>query len=119
MKKIIFSLVVLSLLIQFPVFAEETGTSGTPGTSLDQPQGVPALVPSVGKMNQLVATSDGGVIVFTGFRLLKYDANLNLVKEVQVNVQPIIPISAKQIPIAKKAAQPVVAESQESQEKSI
>jgi hypothetical protein len=111
MKKIIFLLVVLSFLIQFPVFAEETGTAGTPGTFMDQPKLV--LTPGQGKLNQLVATSDGGVIVFTGFRLLKYDANLNLVKEALVNIQSITPIMAKQIPIAEKAAQPVVAESQE------
>jgi hypothetical protein len=33
---------------------------------------------------QMVATSDGGVIVLTGNKLLKYDKDLNLVKEAEL-----------------------------------
>ncbi len=33
---------------------------------------------------QMVATNDGGVIVMTGNKLLKYDKDLNLVKEVEL-----------------------------------
>ena len=32
----------------------------------------------------LVATSDGGVVVLSGPRLVKYDKDLNLVKEVEI-----------------------------------
>lgn len=34
----------------------------------------------------LVATSDGGVVVLIGNKLIKYDKNLNLVKEVEIKV---------------------------------
>jgi hypothetical protein len=34
----------------------------------------------------MVATSDGGVVVWTGGKLKKYDSNLNLVKEVELKV---------------------------------
>ncbi|MBN1404986.1 MAG: hypothetical protein JW946_00520 [Candidatus Omnitrophica bacterium] len=34
--------------------------------------------------NQMVAASDGGVIVLSGNRLLKYDKNLDLKKEVEI-----------------------------------
>lgn len=33
---------------------------------------------------QMVATSDGGIIVLAGNRLLKYDKDLNLVREVEL-----------------------------------
>ena len=38
-------------------------------------------------MSQLVATTDGGVIVMVGNRLLKYDTNLNLIKETEIKVK--------------------------------
>ena len=34
----------------------------------------------------LVATSDGGVVVMVGNKLLKYDKNLNLVKEAEIKM---------------------------------
>ena len=36
---------------------------------------------------QMVATNDGGVIVLVGNKLLKYDKDLNLVKEVEVKTE--------------------------------
>ena len=33
---------------------------------------------------QIVATNDGGIIIMTGNKLLKYDKDLNLVKEVEL-----------------------------------
>lgn len=39
------------------------------------------------KMNkEMVATGDGGVIVMAGNKLLKYDKNLNLVKEAEIKM---------------------------------
>jgi len=35
---------------------------------------------------QMVATKDGGVIVLLGNKLLKYDKNLNLVKETEIKI---------------------------------
>jgi len=35
----------------------------------------------------MVATSDGGVVVLAGNRLLKYDKNLELVKEVKIKME--------------------------------
>lgn len=42
--------------------------------------------PMMGMMHKdsVVATSDGGVVVLSGPRLLKYDSELNLVKEVEL-----------------------------------
>lgn len=34
----------------------------------------------------IIATTDGGVIVLTGNKLMKYDEDLNLVKEVEIKV---------------------------------
>ncbi len=34
----------------------------------------------------IVATEDGGVIVLAGNKLMKYDKNLNLVKEVEIKI---------------------------------
>ncbi len=36
---------------------------------------------------QMVATNDGGVIILVGNKLLKYDKDLNLVKEVEVQAE--------------------------------
>ena len=35
---------------------------------------------------ELVATTDGGVVVLIGNKLMKYDANLNLVKETEIKI---------------------------------
>jgi hypothetical protein len=35
---------------------------------------------------QMVATSDGGVIVLVGNKIIKYDKNLNLVKETEIKM---------------------------------
>ncbi|MBM3248058.1 MAG: hypothetical protein FJZ10_01335 [Candidatus Omnitrophica bacterium] len=36
----------------------------------------------------IVATQDGGVVVLVGNKLLKYDKNLNLQKEVEIKIDP-------------------------------
>ena len=36
----------------------------------------------------MVATQDGGVVVLVGNKLLKYDKNLNLQKEVEIKIDP-------------------------------
>lgn len=36
--------------------------------------------------SSLAATSDGGALVLTGNKLIKYDKNLNLVKEVEIKI---------------------------------
>ncbi len=40
----------------------------------------------MGMMNNIVATSDGGVVVMIGNKLYKYDKDLNLKKEVEIKV---------------------------------
>ena len=35
---------------------------------------------------KVVATSDGGIVVLMGCKLMKYDSSLNLVKEVELNI---------------------------------
>jgi hypothetical protein len=119
MKKIIFSVVVLSLLIAAPVFAEETEKSEMPGMSMDRPMGMPGMgkmCPPMGTA-QMVATDEGGVIVLSGNKLAKYDADLNLVKEVEVKM-PMGPMGDKQCPMmGKMAKQDPASAAAESQEK--
>jgi hypothetical protein len=110
MKKIIFLLVVLSLLVPVSMFAEEAKKEEMPGMSMH----------GGGRMggppqSQMVATNDGGVIVLMGPKLMKYDADLNLVKEVEVKM-PKGPMGDKQYSMMGKMNQdtaPAVAESQE------
>ena len=40
-----------------------------------------------GMQKQMVATSDGGVVVMAGHKLFKYDKDLNLVKEVELKTR--------------------------------
>ena len=133
MKKIILTVVALSLLVSVPAFAEEVQTkkempsqayrpSGPEaGMSMEKPAGMPMTgmgkmcCPMMGKA-QMVATDEGGVIVLAGNKLMKYDADLNLVKEAELKM-PMGPMGGKQCPMmgkmAKQDAAPAVPEAQE------
>ena len=105
MKKIVLSVIVISLLISAAAFAEETQKNEMPGMSTEKPMGMPAMgkmgcPPMMGKV-QMVATDEGGVIVLAGSKLLKYDADLNLVKEVEIKM-PMGPMGDKQCPMMEK-----------------
>lgn len=107
MKKIISLIMVLSLLIALPVFAEEMKKEEMPGMAMGKSMEMP--MPGMGKMccpmmgkAQMVATDEGGVIVFAGHRLMKYDADLNLVKEVEVKM----PMTGMQCPMMGKMKDP-------------
>ncbi|MDD5226855.1 MAG: hypothetical protein PHV97_06725 [Candidatus Omnitrophica bacterium] len=131
MKKIIFSLVVLSLLIQTPVFATETEQEAMSATLTNQSTGVPAETPRVSMsqpagmptpgtgstgtpmQNQMVLTNDGSVILFMGWRLMKYDANLNLVKDVVIPFPKFQGRSKQPTPTAAEADQSAAARLQE------
>ena len=93
MKKIMLVALVLSLLASASAFAEETKGNEMPGMGK---MGCPMM----GKA-QMVATDEGGVIVLAGSKLLKYDADLNLVKEVEVKM-PMGPMGSKQCPMMGK-----------------
>ena len=132
MKKIISAVVVLSLLISVPAFAKETKKEEIPlpglvaseaggGMSMDKSMGM--SMPGMGKMccqmmgkAQMVATDEGGVIVLAGNKLMKYDADLNLVKEAEVKM-PMGPKGGKQCPMmgmrTEKDSEPSTAGSQE------
>lgn len=101
MKKIILAVVSLSLLILVQAFAEETQRKEEmPAMSMHKPMGMPmpgmgkTCCPMMGKA-QMVATDEGGVIVLAGNKLMKYDADLNLVKEVEVKM-PMGPMGGRQ-----------------------
>ena len=125
MKKIIFSVLVMALLVSVTAFAEETEKGEMPGmsqgTSMDNPMGMPMqgmekkCFPMMGRA-QMVATDEGGVIVLAGNKLMKYDAELNLVKEAEVKM-PMGPMGGKQCPMMgkmmEKKAAPSVDEPQE------
>ena len=123
MKKIIFAVIVLSLLISVPAFAEETKKDAM---ELLEAQGggfgiatkdktMMAENVSAGLFDKpmLAMNVSGGMIMLAGNKLLKYDADLNLVKEVEIPM----PASAKQSPSVVKTTEkksvPAVTESQE------
>ena len=106
MKKIVLAVLALSLLISVPAFAKETETKEMPGMSVDKAVGMP--MPGMEKMcgpmmnkAQMVATDEGGVIVLAGNKLMKYDAELNLVKEAEVKMS-MPPMGGKQCPMMGK-----------------
>ena len=74
MRKIALGVLVLSLGMSWPVFAEETQRKDMPGMEC----------PGMGGKSSMVASDEGGVIVLVGNKLVKYDADLNLLKEVTV-----------------------------------
>ncbi len=109
MKKIVLALLVLSLLIPAAAFAEDMEMENMFGmppmdAPAEKPAGMPPM-PGKGKMDcmkmgktNMVASDDGGVIILAGNKLLKYDADLNLVKEVEVPM----PAWGKQCPMKDK-----------------
>ncbi len=102
MKKIALAVVVLSFLLSVSAFAKETKKEEMPGMSMDRSMGMPmpGMGPIMGK-TQMVATDEGGVIVLAGNKLMKYDAELNLVKEAEVKM-PMGPMDGKQCPLMGK-----------------
>lgn len=109
MKKIILAMVVMSLLISSAAFAEETGKGEMPGMPIPGMENKGCSM--MGKA-QMVATDEGGVIVLAGNKLMKYDAELNLVKEAEVRM-PAGPMGGKQCPMMGKMMAPGAAEPQE------
>lgn len=90
MKKITLIMIAF-LLISTAVFAEEAQQETMPGMKGDDP--IEMMTPGMGKMRcpmmgmgktQMATTDDGGVIVLVGNKLMKYDAELVLLKEVEV-----------------------------------
>ena len=94
MKKIV-AVVVLLLLIAAPAFAEEMKKEAMPGMSMTDMG--KKCCKMMGKA-QMVATDEGGVIVLAGNKLMKYDADLNLVKEAEIKM-PMGPMGGKQCPM--------------------
>lgn len=125
MKKIMFAVLVMVLGVSTVAFAEETEKGEMPGmsqgTSVDNPMRMPMqgmekkCFPMMGK-TQMVATDEGGVIVLAGNRLMKYDAELNLVKEAELQM-PMGPMGNRQCPMMgkmmDKGVAPVAVEPQE------
>ncbi len=87
MKKIFSAVLVLLVLVSLPVFAEEMQKKDMPGMCCK----------GMGGKANLIATDDGGVILLVGNKLSKYDADLNLVKEVEI----AMPMGGKNCPMMK------------------
>lgn len=49
-------------------------------------KGMGMMCPMMGGKSSMIASADGGVIVLMGNKLMKYDANLDLVKEVELKM---------------------------------
>lgn len=114
MKKIVSIALMLSLLMPALAVAEESKKEEMPGMSMDKPMGM--LKSGMGKA-QMVATDEGGVIVLAGNKLSKFDADLNLVKEVDIKM-PMPPMGGKQCPMmGKMAAKDSAPAAPESEEK--
>ena len=94
-------------------YAEEGMPEGGQG-QMQEGQGPGPGGPGKGKMGMMgmmqrdsvVATSDGGVVLMQGPRLIKYDKDLNLVKEVEIPRGKKPPQEEKQEPSGEAANSP-------------
>ena len=92
MTKGIFITLMALLLVPALAFSQEKPKGADTSTEMGKGMGMGKEMGSkYGKMGmmmqkQLVATSDGGVIVLAGNKLYKYDKNLNLVKEAEIKM---------------------------------
>lgn len=99
MKKTIFITLMALLIVPALAFSQEK--SPAMDKSMDMGKGMEMgkgmgigkgmMGCDCGKMcmmmqKQMIATSDGGVIVLAGNKLYKYDKNLNLVKEAEIKI---------------------------------
>lgn len=110
MKKIIFAVFVLSLLVSVSAFAEDKDAdmSGAPeGSWMGRSMGMPGpgMMGSKGcsmaGKTQMAVTADGSIIVLAGNKLMKYNADLELVKEVEVKMPKGL-MGGKQCPMMGK-----------------
>lgn len=87
MKKILFVFFAAVICMSFlsVSFARDMG-----GKKWDKKDGMKCPVCHMGKMmmggKELLATQDGGVVLMIGDKLIKYDASMNLVKEVEIKI---------------------------------
>jgi hypothetical protein len=122
MKKIWVAVLVMSVVVAVPVMAEEAKKEGMPGMPKEgsMEMSMPGMGKKCGPMMgkaQMVATDEGGVIVLAGNKLMKYNADLDLVKEVEIKM-PIGPMDGKQCPMMGKMMEKNAASSvEESSEK--
>lgn len=93
MRKIlnIFFVVMLVTLVYSLVLAEEQKDSpmgkGMMQQGMMHKKGMMKMCSMYKMMKaEMIATKDGGVIVMVGNKLLKYDRNLNLKKEVEIKI---------------------------------
>lgn len=89
--RIIFGLVLLiGVSICLPAFAEEDAPQEE-GQGMGMMKDKKKMKGMMGGMHQqpsMIATSDGGVVVLAGPKLMKYDASLNLVGEAELKMGP-------------------------------
>lgn len=87
MKKIFFVLLAAVICMSFlsVSFARDVGEK-----KWDKKDSINCPMCHMGKMmmkgEELLATQDGGVVLMRGNKLIKYDAQLNLVKETEVKI---------------------------------
>ncbi len=125
MKKIIFLVALSVILISGMAFAQEAEKEEMPmGMGMGMGRGMGGMGMGMGKMcppmmetSQMVATGEGGVIVLAGNKLMKYDADLNLVKEAEIKA-PAGPMGGKQCPMMGKTDQSDASVAAESKKQS-
>ena len=81
-------LILIAGVLFSPGIAEESGQQKTKetGATMHQDGKCPMCGMMMGSMQKSMVSVDGGVVVMAGNRLMKYDKDLNLVKEAEVKV---------------------------------
>ncbi|MDD5085050.1 MAG: hypothetical protein PHE61_03275 [Candidatus Omnitrophica bacterium] len=96
MKKVLFLVVVAAMVLGISLcsFAQPpscpmTGEKGRPGEGKGMKKGpdpMCSMMMECAMDKEMVATSDGGVVVMTGDKIMKYDKDLVLKKETRLNL---------------------------------
>jgi len=87
MKKAVLGAAVVFLFAVVSMAAADEAGAGK-GKMHDKKMGPPMKAMMMQKMmeKKMVATSDGGVVVLIGHKLMKYDKNLNLKAEAEIKI---------------------------------
>ena len=84
MKKtaLLLTIAVVIVITSYAVFAQEQLRGG--GGMMDRGMMGQRPTPGMTYNNAIAATTDGGVVVLTGNTLIKYDNDLNVVKQTEI-----------------------------------
>ena len=101
MKKLTYFIIVAAMVLLTRFAFAEGMKGGMMGKGMtgdkDKMKGMHGMMMKHAMNPSMAATSDGGVVVMAGGTLTKYDKNLNMVKEVKLDMKKACPMMGEKM----------------------